>query len=1154
MKGQRKRLALLSILAMVLVMAFTSVVSAAEVTGLDAMFAKSTPVRVFGQTRYDTAVETAKSLKKVKGVDKFDTVIVAYGQDFPDALAGGYLAQVKGAPIITVNKTAASEKATLANLKNLLKDGGNVYILGGEGVVTKNFQNTLDKEGYKVERLAGQTRYATNLKILEEAGVAENKGLIVAAGGNYADALSASAASMPVLLVNTSVTADQMAFVKEYAPEQIYVVGGEGAVNKTVFNALAKDYKVKRVAGQTRYQTSVAVAKEFFNAEEVEAVTLAYAFNYPDGLTGGPLAASLNAPLLLVDSKQYKDAKDYRATTNAAYCATFGGSALISDAAVYDIMYNYITSKQLKDNAADYKIVDTRKTADYEAGRIYGSVSADVDSAVAGNDNTASEAVENIKAVVEGDDTKYALVCYSGNRYARTAAAILVKQGVDPSNIFILKGGIADWTKSGYTVYDGYFYVTPLEIRDAIGTSEYVVLDARKEADYKASHIPGAYSADVDGTIQTGDVKDEKSVANVKAVVDAKGTDAKYAIACYSGNRYAKNTTAILKELGVPAENIYTIKGGMKQWNADCPNYIVKETISSKNYTFENTITAANLKADVDGSRRFTVVDLRTADLYDAAHIPGAVSAQARYDNDKENEDALAKANLEKVVNKHPGEVLVLVCYSGNNFAEKARKILTEELNVEPQNVVVLEGGQGAWTNAKYPTTAIVIDKAEKSVAFTVTASAGFVNNSTAIEHLITSTGGNHGKALFDTTTTALDFYDALEAVGSTPWAADTTSKLADGKKFTDFDVRNMAGTNADYTRYDVELYDGDTKVGNLEDILKYQKNGVAQKTPHISMMFSGNKKNQTSTGSGCVACLFSCWAGVTSNENVGFNTCKKDQNYFYADTTKLTAGKNYRIVFKVKPVAETKYVSVEDTFNAMNNDDVVILDVRQNKDYVDAHIPGAVSASCAEHVIGKENKDGSASANLDKIVAKYGKDKKYYLVCYSGKRYAAAATELLASVGVTNVYTVTGGMGTWNTKYPNYVVKTYQSTGKFDFMNGISVANLKADVEGSKKFVAIDLRTVAEYDTAHIDGAVNAAQKEVDDATAEANLDRVVKANPNAKFVLICYSGNSFANKARNTMVQKFGIDEKNIIILDGGHNGWVAAGYPTVATQTVD
>ena len=91
--------------------------------------------RVDGANRYETAVASADKLKDVYGVDKFDNIIVAYGDDYADALAGSYLAKAKKAPILLVNN--AAEGYVKSYIDNNLNAGGTVYILGGEGVVSK---------------------------------------------------------------------------------------------------------------------------------------------------------------------------------------------------------------------------------------------------------------------------------------------------------------------------------------------------------------------------------------------------------------------------------------------------------------------------------------------------------------------------------------------------------------------------------------------------------------------------------------------------------------------------------------------------------------------------------------------------------------------------------------------------------------------------------------------------------------------------------------------------------------------------------------------------------------------------------------------------------------------------------------------------------
>ncbi|MBR7007096.1 MAG: leucine-rich repeat protein, partial [Ruminococcus sp.] len=88
------------------------------------------PTRLAGAGRYETAVE----ISKAGFPDGSDTVVLAYGLNYADALAGVSLAKAKNAPILLTNlKTLPAE--TLAEIKRL--KAKNVIILGGTGAVGK---------------------------------------------------------------------------------------------------------------------------------------------------------------------------------------------------------------------------------------------------------------------------------------------------------------------------------------------------------------------------------------------------------------------------------------------------------------------------------------------------------------------------------------------------------------------------------------------------------------------------------------------------------------------------------------------------------------------------------------------------------------------------------------------------------------------------------------------------------------------------------------------------------------------------------------------------------------------------------------------------------------------------------------------------------
>lgn len=366
-------------------------------------------------------------------------------------------------------------------------------------------------------------------------------------------------------------------------------------------------------------------------------------------------------------------------------------------AAGYEVVaYNYTDVDAVKAAQSDENtvILDARKADDYKDAHINGTVSADMDGYVSGTISKA-ESDNNIKSVVEqkGADKNYIIICYSGNRYAKAATEVLVKNGVKVSNISILTGGMGAWRSAGEAL-DHYNYTNADTTFSKMKDSSYVILDARKAADYDNGHIAGAVSADVGYYIDNKYSSKDEAAANVKAVVDKYGKDKKYIVICYSGNRYAKVATGLLMNNGIKNANIETLggddsqqsaAGGMKAWNAKYAGYVVAKHTSSKGFNFANSITPENLKADVEGQKVFTVMDVRAKADYDKGHISNAVSAPSG-----------DKAAVMKAVNDNKNGLYVLVCYSGNAKANEARNTMVNN-GVDESRIICLQGGMGTW-------------------------------------------------------------------------------------------------------------------------------------------------------------------------------------------------------------------------------------------------------------------------------------------------------------------------------------------------------------------------------------------------------------------------------------------------------------------------
>ena len=241
------------------------------------------------------------------------------------------------AAVYTTNLVKA---APIAVCKENLADGGTIYVLGGNGAVPATFEEKMGT-GYKIKRLAGSDRFETNILILKEAGVYGDE-ILVCTGKDFADSLSASATGAPILLVpNKALTDTQknyLATIKEGT--KLYIIGGEGAVRASIEDEL-KDYgSVFRIAGADRFATSVEIAKAFF--KEPGNIVFAYAANYPDGLSGGPLALAKGAPLILTQNaaKKIPIATEYVENNTKALRDVYvlGGPSLISDDTVNTIL------------------------------------------------------------------------------------------------------------------------------------------------------------------------------------------------------------------------------------------------------------------------------------------------------------------------------------------------------------------------------------------------------------------------------------------------------------------------------------------------------------------------------------------------------------------------------------------------------------------------------------------------------------------------------------------------------------------------------------------------------------------------------------------------------------------------------------------------
>lgn len=309
---------------------------------------KADVTRLAGDNRFGTAFKAADEMLSNSNYGYFDTIIIANGYNFADALSGSYLANVTGAPILLC--WSGDSRFDFLNddvveyiTENLNGVSGTVYLLGGTSAVPQSLEDELnayaeDQIDVTIKRLAGADRFETNLMILEEAGVNPGDEILVCTGTNYADSLSASGTGKPILLAFNEYGAffgGQEAYLKTLKNCSFTIIGGESAVSKKLEDAFRKYGSVDRLAGGNRFETSVLVAEKYF--EDPHTAVLAYAWNFPDGLCGGPLAFDKNAPLILTMTGFESAAVKYFEDKSIIDAYVLGSGDLISDGALRKI-------------------------------------------------------------------------------------------------------------------------------------------------------------------------------------------------------------------------------------------------------------------------------------------------------------------------------------------------------------------------------------------------------------------------------------------------------------------------------------------------------------------------------------------------------------------------------------------------------------------------------------------------------------------------------------------------------------------------------------------------------------------------------------------------------------------------------------------------
>lgn len=268
--------------------------------------------KIVGTNRYETAIEVSK-----KGWPNAATnAVLVNDNSISDAISATPFANAKDAPILLTNKDTLNEET-----KQQLKDLGvkNVYIIGGENVVSNKIEEQLISENITVDRIQGSNRQATSIEIAKRLDQINNVKEVSVVNGykGLADAVSIASISanenMPIILSETDKISDEaIEFIDDNNIAKSYIVGGESVVSNDLENKLPNS---TRIAGNNRKETNAQVINTFFTEKEINNLYVAKdgmqdESQLIDALAVGTLAAKTDSPVMIVGNVLDKSQKD----------------------------------------------------------------------------------------------------------------------------------------------------------------------------------------------------------------------------------------------------------------------------------------------------------------------------------------------------------------------------------------------------------------------------------------------------------------------------------------------------------------------------------------------------------------------------------------------------------------------------------------------------------------------------------------------------------------------------------------------------------------------------------------------------------------------------------------------------------------------------
>lgn len=194
--------------------------------------------RISGSNRFEVANNIALHM------GRSSKVVLAYGLNFPDALAIAPYAARNGYPILLTNTDAVP-----SSTKSIINQWGvsQTIIVGGEGSISKTVYNSVPNP-YRID---GRNRFEVAANIADKYFRTRAQSSI-ATGMSFADALTGSVFAAkrnePILLTtSTSIPKETRSSIINNGYQSFFVYGGPASVSDGVFRTLAVSVVGKKI-------------------------------------------------------------------------------------------------------------------------------------------------------------------------------------------------------------------------------------------------------------------------------------------------------------------------------------------------------------------------------------------------------------------------------------------------------------------------------------------------------------------------------------------------------------------------------------------------------------------------------------------------------------------------------------------------------------------------------------------------------------------------------------------------------------------------------------------------------------------------------------------------------------------------------------------